>query len=349
MECNRDIKDTFDKLLTENDTVFIVPHNRPDFDAIGASIGIALICEKLRKKYYIVINDSFEKMEPETRKVLEDIDGKFDIISADEVPDLLTDKSLMVAVDVNKSYLVSTQPYLDKFNSIMIIDHHKTDDKTIKTEHMFINEKMSSTCEEVASLIFLYGVKLTKDYANYLLAGIILDTNKLSKNVGERTYMIAAKLTKKGANPDMANNLFLEDFQHDRAIQRIVDNTDFSTYTFAIASDRDDSGRIYEIEDIAKAADYLLKYKVNATFAIAHIDEETISISARSKGIIDVASIMKAFGGGGNERSAAARIKGSSIHEIKECLLKILTPGTTFVEETHSDDASQSKLTLGQK
>ena len=124
-------------------------------------------------------------MEPETRKVLEDIDGKFDIIKADEVADLLTDKSLMVAVDVNKSYLVSTQPYLDKFNDIMIIDHHKTDDKTIKTEHRFINEKISSTCEEVANLIFLYNVNLTKDYASYLLAGIILDSNKFSKNTKE--------------------------------------------------------------------------------------------------------------------------------------------------------------------
>ena len=348
MECNRDIKETLDKLLCENDTVFIVPHNRPDFDAIGAAIGMALICEKLKKRYFIVINDPYEKLEKETGKILEDISGKFKIVNATEASKLLTKKSLMVAVDVNKSYLVSTQPYLESFNDIMIIDHHKTDDNTIKTANLFINEKLSSTCEEVANLVFAYNVKLTKDYANYILAGIILDTNKFSKSTSKRTYMTASKLTEKGADPDMANNLFLEDFKHDRAIQRIVDNTDFPTYNFAIASDRDDSGRIYDIEDIAKAADYLLKYNVNATFAIAHIDEDTISISARSKGIIDVATIMRAFGGGGNEHSAAARVKGSSIYEVKKYLSKILTPGTTIIREQQIDEVSGPKLILDQ-
>ena len=348
MECNRDIKETFDKLLNENDTVFIVPHNRPDFDAIGAAIGMALICEKVKKKYFIVINDAYEKLEKEARRILEDISGKFKIVNADEALKLLTSKSLMVGVDVNKSYLVSTQPYLDRFNDIMIIDHHRTDDKTIKTAHMFINEKLSSACEEVANLVFAYNAKLTKDYANYLLAGIILDSNKFSKNTLRRTYITASKLVEKGADPDMANNLFLEDFQHDRAIQRLVDNTDFQTYGFAIASDRDDSGKVYEIEDIAKAADYLFKYNVNATFAIARIDEETISISARSKGIIDVANIMKAFGGGGNEHSAAARVKGSSIYEVKKYLSKILTPGTTIILEQQIDEVSGQRLILDQ-
>ena len=39
----------------------------------------------------------------------------------------------MIAVDVNKDYLISVKDYLDKFNSIVIIDHHKTDENTIKT------------------------------------------------------------------------------------------------------------------------------------------------------------------------------------------------------------------------
>jgi c-di-AMP phosphodiesterase-like protein len=59
---------------------------------------------------------------------------------------------------------------------------------------------------------------------------------------------------------------------------------------------------------------------------MAYIDEETVSISARSKGIIDVSSIMQLFGGGGNETSAAARIKGKSIHEVKQMLSQILIP-----------------------
>ena len=60
----------------------------------------------------------------------------------------------------------------------------------------------------------------------------------------------------------------------------------------------------------------MLKYKIFASFAIGYIDEDTISISARSKGGIDVSTVMKYFGGGGNEYSAAARVKGMSIEDI---------------------------------
>ena len=332
MQDSRIVKDCLDRLLNENDTVFIVPHNRPDMDAIGASIGMSLICKKNKKKSYIVVDDNIEKIESASRKVIEEVKNDFDIIKASEIPELITDKSLMMCVDVNKDYLISTNKYIDMFNDIMILDHHKIDEHTVKTPNLFIDERLSSTCEEVSRLVFSYGVKINKDYANYLLAGIILDTNKLSKNVSTDTFLVATKLTSKGADATIANNMFLEDFEHDRAIQRIVDNTIFPTYVFAIASDVDGSGRIYDLEDIAKASDYLLKYQVNASFAIAYIDEETISISARSKGIIDVSKIMKLFGGGGNEHSGAARIKGMTIEEVKKALCDLLVP-TNYLDE----------------
>ena len=60
MQNSRDIKATLDSLLLENDQVFIVPHKRPDFDAIASSIGMSLICQKNNKKSYIVIDDEIE-------------------------------------------------------------------------------------------------------------------------------------------------------------------------------------------------------------------------------------------------------------------------------------------------
>lgn len=346
MQNSREIKECLDKLLEKNDTVFIVPHNRPDMDALGASIGMSLICDKKGIKNYIVIDDDVEKLESVTRKVVGDISRDFEIIKASDIEDLITDKSLMIAVDVNKDYLVSVKPYLERFNDKFVLDHHKTDEHTIKTDHLFVDDKLSSACEEVSRLVFLYGVKLTEDEANYLLAGIVLDTNKLNKpNVNTETLSVITKLASKGANLYFANNMFIEDFEHDRAIQRLVDNTGFINYGFAIASDTSNSGKIYEIEDIAKAADYLLKYQVNATFAMAYIAEDTVSISARSKGIIDVSKIMKAFGGGGNEHSAAARIKGVKVEEIKDKLCSILVPAA-YINEFNFVKEDGPKLKL---
>ena len=345
MQEKKSIKETLDTLLSVNDRVFIVPHNRPDMDAIGASIGMSLICRKNKKRNYIVIDDDYEKLEATTKKVIEDISKDFAVIKASEVKELLTDKSLMIAVDVNKDYLISTKPYLNDFNDIIVIDHHKTDEHTIETKNLYINDKLSSASEEVSRLCFSYGVKFSDEYANYLLAGIILDTNKLSKNVSKDTFEVAGKLVCRGADATIANNMFLEDFEHDRAIQRLVDNTVFPTYIYAIACDKENSDKEYEVEDIAKAADYLLKYQVNATFALAHIDPDTISISARSKGIIDVSKIMRVFGGGGNEHSAAARVKNMSIEEVKQKLNEILIP-TSYLDIINKDSEEEKKLVL---
>ncbi len=347
MQNSKCVKGVLDRLLEVNDNVFIVPHIRPDFDALGASIGMALICKKKNKKCYIVIDDDYEKLEPETKKVLDSVKGNFEFIRSNDLSVYLTDRSLMIAVDANKDYLLCTQKYLKDFKNIMVIDHHKMDEHTIKTPYLFVDDKVSSACEEVSRLLFLYDVKVSPDYANYLLAGIILDTNKLSKNTSARTFEVASLLTACGADPTIANNMFLEDFEHDRAIQRLVDNTDFQTFMFAIASDSEDSGRIYEPEDIAKAADYLLKYNINCSFAMAYIDDETISMSARSKGMIDVSRIMRLFGGGGNEFSAAAKIKGKTLPEIKTLLVNSLKPGA-FIKnfDLVPTDSQQMKLTM---
>ncbi len=341
------IKASLDRLLDENDNVFVVPHIRPDFDAVGSALGIALICKKNNKNCFIVIDDDYDKLEPETRKVLESIKGNFNFIRSNDLPVYLTPRSLMIAVDANKDYLLCTKKYLNEFKNIVVIDHHKTDEHTIKTPYLYVDESISSVCEEVSRLLFLYGVKLSPDYANYLLAGIILDTNKLSKNTSARTFEIASKLTASGADPTIANNMFLEDFEHDRAIQRLVDNTDFQNYIFAIASDSEDSGRIYEPEDIAKAADYLLKYNINCSFAMAYIDDITISVSARSKGLIDVSKIMRLFGGGGNEYSAATKIRGKSLQEVKSLLISSLMPGA-YIENANISfvDENPMKLTM---
>lgn len=342
------IKASLDRLLDENDNVFVVPHIRPDFDAVGSALGIALICKKNNKNCFIVIDDDYDKLEPETRKVLESIKGNFNFIRSNDLPVYLTPRSLMIAVDANKDYLLCTKKYLNEFKNIVVIDHHKTDEHTIKTPYLYVDESISSVCEEVSRLLFLYGVKLSPDYANYLLAGIILDTNKLSKNTSARTFEIASKLTASGADPTIANNMFLEDFEHDRAIQRLVDNTDFQNYIFAIASDSEDSGRIYEPEDIAKAADYLLKYNINCSFAMAYIDDITISVSARSKGLIDVSKIMRLFGGGGNEYSAATKIRGKSLQEVKSLLISSLMPGA-YIEDANISFVEEKPMKLTMK
>lgn len=335
MQNSRDIQECLDRLLDKNEKVFIVPHNNPDMDALGASMGMSLICNKKGKENYIVIDDEFSKIEAVTRKVLEVEEKNYRIIKASDVERLTDDKSLLLLVDVNKDNRISVSNYLSQFSDIFVLDHHKTDEHTIKTSNLFIDDKLSSTCEEVGRLIFLYDIEITADAANYLLAGILLDTNKLSNpNVNTETLSVITELTRKGADLQFTNNMFAETFEQDRVMQRLVENTEFVNCYCSICGDKDGSGKFYETSDIAKAADYSLKFNVFATFSLAHIDEDTIYISARSKGLIDVSKVMKLFGGGGGETAAAAAVKGKTIDEVKRKLSNVLSSTPRLEEST---------------
>ena len=333
MENTGELKLVLDRLMGESDAVFIVPHNRPDYDALGACVGMSLIAGKHKRRNYIVINDNLNELPVEIKKLLDEISVKHNVIRLGDVCSLITDNSLMVTVDVNKDYLISTSDYLDSFKNILVIDHHKVDENTIKTPNIYVDTTISSTCEEIARLLFMYRIKITPEQANYLLAGIVLDTNRLTKNLTSKAFSVLSELTSRGANPEAVNNLFLEEFEHERVMQKLVDSTKFFTYSIGIAADTNDSGIIYSIEDIAKCADYILRYKVDASFAIAYIDQETISISARSKGNIDISQIMKVFGGGGSTTSGAARVKGTTIKCIVDELAKMLNPTTAITTE----------------
>lgn len=329
MTQTKKIKDALDNALLNNDTVFIVPHNSPvpDFDALGASLGIALICKKNKKKSYIVIDIDLNKFGAEERKVVEYLAKNFNVVNSKLASELMTDKSLMVAVDVSKEMLLSedTKKIIPNFNDIFLIDHHTVDERTISTEYTFVNDKLSSTCEEISRLLCLYGVKISPEVANYLFAGIALDTCKLTKNATGDTFGTVTKLLAKGADLTTVYNMLSSDYEADKKMLRIINNVVFPTQIYAIAAD-EEKNKIYDPVDIAKASDYLLNYKINASFALGYIDEDTIAISARSKGGVDVSAIMKLFGGGGNEFSAAARVKGETIDSIRTKLEFVLNP-----------------------
>ena len=81
----------------------------------------------------------------------------------------------------------------------------------------------------------------------------------------------------------------------------------------------------YERKDLAVIAEELLKFDhVEASFVIGRLDQETVYISARSIGKINVEEYMSKLGGGGHTTDAATSIKNKTITEVKEELIKIL-------------------------
>lgn len=316
-------KDTLEQKILEANNIVIVPHNSVDFDAIGAATGIALIAKKYKKPYYIVVNDPVYKIDHGVQLIIDESKKDTTIVSREKYLQNASANDLFILVDVNKSYLVSLHDKLKPENTV-VIDHHTQDEESVKTDIKHIDLEVSSASEIVVALLNHLKIKITANVANNLLAGIYLDTNKLSKNVSSCTMKIIAKLLEMGANMNKVTDLFAEDFISDRRVQELVSKAQISTYSVAIVTADDNIE--YTREELAKVADYLLKYKVDAAFAIGNIGDDIVSISGRSKDKVNIGEVMENLHGGGNQYSGATKLVNCSIEEAARKLTKIIKP-----------------------
>lgn len=317
------------KILASNNVV-IVPHIGIDFDAIASAIGLSQIAKKLKKPSCIVVDDPVYKIDSGVQTIIEDAKKDFLILTKEKYLQSSNPEDLFILTDVNKEYLISLKEEIKNQNNVVIIDHHNPDDKTIKSDYSLIDSTYSSASEILAQLMCQFKIKPTNEVANYLLAGIYLDTNKLTKNVNPETMKIVAKLLEYGANINYVTDLFTEDFISDRRVQDLVSKAKITTYSIAIALG--DSDLEYTKEELAKVADYLLKYRVDAAFSVGNVGENVIAISARSKEKVNVSEIMKQLNGGGHPYSAATRLTDCSIEDVGKRLQKIIEP-TYYIEK----------------
>lgn len=258
---------------------------------------------------------------------MEDAKKKFTIINKDKyIKDYSKEDNLFVLTDVNKSNLVCVSEYLKNIDrdNIFIIDHHDEGVSTIDTDNKFIDTNSSSASEIIVKLLNLFKIKYCPEVANYLLAGIHLDTNRLTKNTTSDTFKIIAKLMETGASNCVIDNWFAEDFESHKRVLELVSKAIIFKYSYAIVMA--DENQEYTREELAKVSDYLLKYGVDAAFAIGNVDDNLISISARSKERVNVGEVMKELDGGGNRYSAATKITDQNIEEVGKRLVKIIEP-----------------------
>lgn len=318
----KSLKVNLENKILRSDQVMIMPHKNADFDAIASSIGMSIISQELKKDNHIVIGDASYDLDHRVQSIIEEVKDTHSIICLDEYEKRNTKDTFNVLCDVNKPNLT----YVKNFDRshLAILDHHDKDEETFDAEIEHIDTSISSTSELLVCLLGAYKIHIPANIANILLTGILLDTNRLSKNVSRDTMRIVAKLLEKGASMDKAGEFFTEDFNSDRRVQELVSSTKFLNYTVAVIKAKED--KEYTREELAKAADYLLRYKVDAAYAIGNIGDGIISISARSKESVNVGDVMRQLGGGGNQFSGATKIEGATIEETEKKLQKIILP-----------------------
>lgn len=345
----KSIKDLLKAISESSDTVFIVGHDKSDLDALASAIGLQVLCENLGKKAYIVLDEIEETMDPIVKKIRNENSEKYNIIDLLEYELLRNKQSTLIVTDTNKMDKIVLRENLDDFSQIIVIDHHATGETTIKDAKTFIPQsdisqsiKVSSASEIVAQLLLQAKVECESDVYTYLYGGIYLDTNRFDKNVGEKTHDTAHKLCAKGADTFAVKELFLADFDEDKIINELVFNgtllkvytyNALENYTIGFTLNREKPETIYKKESLAKAADRMMQYRIDAEFAMGYIDSDTVKVSARSRGKIDVSKVMEYVGGGGNSQNAGTQIQGLPLTTLEDILLVAIEKGIPIRDE----------------
>ncbi len=323
--------------------IIITPHVYPDFDAIGSALGIATLCNHYGGKPYILINDNLDNLDYKVTEIINEAKEDYNFITLEEYNQIKSDNDTLITTDVNKKNIVHVENDLKSFKDIFIIDHHQVDNNTIVTdpEKMYINVFSSSASEIVTNILLDNDIKFDAKIATYLYTGIVLDTNRFMKDTTSQTLTIAAELLKRGASIERANNLLKSNNIQNLKIYKLVNSAKFMNYNLGIAGLAKENRQVYEIKEIAIAADRILNgdmasnqmsknlslENLNVSIAMGPIDKNRYRISARSsENGLDVCEIMKKIGGGGNTHSAAAEVNRKNSYKalvkIKDIIKK---------------------------
>ncbi len=308
------------ELIGQSSQVFIMGHKNADLDAVGAAMGIACLCRKKGKPYYIVLDMEQNAAEKLIEEICQIPEYKNVFISGQDALLLSDNRSTLVVVDTNRPDQVEYKSLLEAIPRVCVVDHHRRAADYINPVVVNLHEPYASSAAELVTELLQYAVEkadVLPIEAKALMAGIFLDTKSFNVRTGERTFEAAAFLRQLGADTVEVKKLLQNDFQDTMAKYQIIKSARLYRQEIAIAALNAGTSRTLA----AQAADELLNISgITASFVL-YPDADQVVVSARSIGDANVQMILEPLGGGGNTATAGAQIQGSSVKEVLDQLV----------------------------
>lgn len=331
----RIVAQTIHEQMQQADKIFVMGHMNEDYDAIGATIGMAKLSLSLGKTTYIVQSEHNAYY----RRIAEVLDNENIILSDNETKYLdivvneeqalanITNKSLLVIVDHHRAVLSASKKLLEALHNRIIIDHHRRAEDIIgDTVLLYLEPSSSSTSELVTELIGYFDDRLdiTPAEATALYAGIVLDTKYFNVQTGERTFEAAALLRRSGANPNLVRQLFKDDVQLVQQRAKLVSTAKMPIKGLSIAVMSNAPNTTMSSVLAAQTADTLITIDgVAVGLAIVEYKDGSLGISARSDGSVNVQVIMEELGGGGHQTVAGVQLAGKRARDVEAQLIAL--------------------------
>ena len=303
------------KQIQKAEKIVILTHESPDGDAVGSSLAMKLIVEKLEKTADVII--------PEYSRLFNFLPSAEAIMTDSEIKNY----DLAISVDCATLKRMAKKEYFENAKSTIVIDHHGSN--TMYGDLNYVNPASPACCEVLAGMLKYYEIDITKDIGTCLMTGIITDTGGF-RHVGitPETFEFTADLIRLGVDvPDIyKRTLNTKTRANFELSKRVMDRMEILedgkvTFTYMNKKDEEEVGaEPGDHEGLVEIGRDIEGVEVSI-FIRQKENEEAYKISMRSGNKVNVSDICFLFGGGGHPRAAGALIQGN-VEQVKEKVMK---------------------------
>ncbi len=311
--------------------VVILCHSNADFDAVGAMLGAAELYEGAR----LALPAGAGRAVRDFLSLHRDLSN---IVEPGEI-DPMTITRLVVVDTSTRSRLGPLADWLDLPGvEIHLFDHHLSTPPDFPTAHAVLRP-VGAASTLIAGELRAQGIIPSPFAATAMLLGIYEDTGSLTYAATTAEDLeTAAWLIRSGGSLEAAAEILnrgLTSAQR-RLMGELISSMELREAAgWAVSFHETPPGEY--VEDAADVVSRLLDAEeLDAAVALLPM-EGAIHVIARSRSAgVDVAELLRAVGGGGHPRAAAAVLRGLDVDEAREALLRAL-PGALHPEPVARD------------
>jgi bifunctional oligoribonuclease and PAP phosphatase NrnA len=308
------------RALREHERFAILSHVRPDGDALGSQLALALSLKQLGKDVRVWNEDG----------MLE----KYSFLSRAELltkpPSAPEDVDVAIALDTAiQNRLGTALPAVRSAKIWINIDHHLSNPGY--GDLVYVDPDAPATGEIIFGLIKTQGMPFDRDIAENLYAAISTDTGSFQyPQTSARTFEIAAELVRAGLDVGRLSEQLYENFPRRRLelLRELLRTMHFEqggrVASFSLSL-KTAIGLGVVPEDNEGLIDHLraIRGVIVAVF-FEELTDGKVRVSMRSKSdAVDVCAICQKFGGGGHTRAAGARVRGA-LDEVEKKVLEAI-------------------------
>lgn len=288
-------------MLREGERFLVTAHARPDGDAIGSVLALAMLLRQMGKRADVMLADPVPVIYRtlpcvETIRRAEAAAGEYDAVVMLECDSIARSR----LGNLEGRFLVN-------------IDHHASG--RAFADLNWIDTRACAVGAMVHRLAKAAGAKITPEMATCLYTAVLTDTGSFAyKGTNEETFALARELVERGADASrIAQDIY---FSNPASKMRLLAAalSNLSTegaLAWAWVTQRDMERAGAAAEDCEGVVNYLIGIAgIAAAVFLRELPGGGFRLSVRSKGAIDVARVAEGFGGGGHTNASGCTLDG---------------------------------------